>query len=193
MREMESGLKECLPPKMKGFITKRQAMLTPDQSVHFQFFMAARRLEADRMVEALTRLDQTDALVEQILGDSKIGAKFHASTCACKPFFCSNNHLALRSPKEPNQFTTRFTLRSRSLKANWIGTLSAWTTMFIPWLTRTGQLWYLFQESDRWTKPEQVRCHPGHKVTARSEKITRFCHRTRLLQTRVVAFWQEDA
>ena len=37
MCEMESGLKECLPPKTKGFIIKRQAMLTPDQAKHFQF------------------------------------------------------------------------------------------------------------------------------------------------------------
>ena len=38
------------------------------------------------------------------------------------------------------------------------------------WLTRTGPLWYLFHETDRWTKPKQVRCQFGHKVTGRSEK-----------------------
>ena len=42
LREMESGFKELLPPKLKGFIIKR---------------------------DALNRPDQTDTLVEQILGD----------------------------------------------------------------------------------------------------------------------------
>ena len=62
IREMENSLKECLPPKMIGFIIKRQAKLTPDQAKHLHFFMLTR-------VEALNRLDQNDALVEQILGD----------------------------------------------------------------------------------------------------------------------------
>ena len=66
---MENNLREFLPKKMKGFIIKRQAKLTPDQAKHVHFDMPARRLEADRMVEALNRFDQTDALVEQVLCD----------------------------------------------------------------------------------------------------------------------------
>ena len=66
---MESGFKECLPPKVKGFIIKLQAKLTPDQAKHLQFYSPTGGLEADKMVDALNRLDQTDALVEQILGD----------------------------------------------------------------------------------------------------------------------------
>ena len=38
LREMESGFKECLPQKMKGFIIKRQAKLTLDQAKHLLFF-----------------------------------------------------------------------------------------------------------------------------------------------------------
>ena len=34
------------------------------------FYIPTRGLEADKMVDALNRLDQTDALVEQILGDT---------------------------------------------------------------------------------------------------------------------------
>ena len=64
-REMESGFKEILPPKLKGFIIKRQAELTHDQAKHLHFYIPTRGLEVD----ALNRLDQTDALVEQILGD----------------------------------------------------------------------------------------------------------------------------
>ena len=85
---------------------KQQANLTPDQAKHFHFFMPARGLEADRVVEALNRLDRSDALVEQILGDSKIGAKFHSSTCAYEPIFWSKNHRVLGPPKKSNQFTT---------------------------------------------------------------------------------------
>ena len=62
IREMKNSLNECLPPKMKGFFIKRQAKLTPDQAKHFRFDMPARRLEADRMVEAFNRFDQTYAL-----------------------------------------------------------------------------------------------------------------------------------
>ena len=67
--EMESGFKELLPSKLKGFIIKRQAKLTHDQAKHLHFQIPTRGLEADKMVDALNRLDQTDALVEQILGD----------------------------------------------------------------------------------------------------------------------------
>ena len=49
-------------------------MLTHDQAKHLHFYIPTRGLEADKMVDALNRLDQTDALVEQILGDSKVGA-----------------------------------------------------------------------------------------------------------------------
>ena len=66
LREMESGFKELLPPKLKGFIIKRQAKLTHDQAKHLHFYIPTRGLEADKMVDALNRLDQTDALVEQI-------------------------------------------------------------------------------------------------------------------------------
>ena len=69
LREMESGFKELVPPKLKGFITKRQAKLTHDQAKHPHFYIRTRGLEADKMADALNRLDQTDALVEQILGD----------------------------------------------------------------------------------------------------------------------------
>ena len=48
---------------------KRQAKLTQDQAKHLQFYIPTRRLEVDKMVHALNRLDQTDALVEQIVGD----------------------------------------------------------------------------------------------------------------------------
>ena len=64
-----SGFKELLPPKVKGFIFKRQANLTHDKAKHLHFYIPTRGLEADKMVDALNRLDQTDALVEQILGD----------------------------------------------------------------------------------------------------------------------------
>ena len=69
LREMESGFKELLPHKLKGFIIKRQAKLHHDQAKHPHFYMPTRGLEADKMVDALNRLDQTDALVEQTLGD----------------------------------------------------------------------------------------------------------------------------
>ena len=75
LREMESGFKELLSPKLKGFIIKRQAKLTHDQAKQLHFNIPTRGLEADKMVDALNRPDQTDAIEEQILGDkSEVGA-----------------------------------------------------------------------------------------------------------------------
>ena len=45
---------------------------------HLHFYIPTRGLEADKMVDALNRLDQTDALVEQILGD-KAKLEHHAN------------------------------------------------------------------------------------------------------------------
>ena len=38
-------------------------------------------------------------------------------------------------------------------------------------MTRMGQLGYLFRKTDRWTSQNQVRCQPGRKVAERSENI----------------------
>ena len=114
------------------------------------------------------------------------GSKVPIEHTRIQVILCRNNHRILRLPNKSNQFTTRVTLQSRSLRAIWIGILSVWMMMVIPWLTRTGQLWYLFHETDRWTRLKQVRCQLGHKVTGRSKKLARFCHCTRLLQTRVI-------
>ena len=59
LREMESGFKEILPPKLKGFIIKRQAKLTHDQAKHLHFYIPTRGLEADKTVDALNRLMMT--------------------------------------------------------------------------------------------------------------------------------------
>ena len=68
LREMgEWFQRELLPSKLKGFIIKRQAKLTHDQAKHLHFYIPTRGLEADKMVDALNRLDQTDAETEQKL------------------------------------------------------------------------------------------------------------------------------
>ena len=66
------------PIKLKGFTTKRQAKLTHDQAKHLHFYIPTRGLETDKMVDALNRLDQTDALVEQTLGD-RVKLEHHAN------------------------------------------------------------------------------------------------------------------
>ena len=110
LREMESGFKELLPPKLKGFIIKRQAKLTHDQAKHLHFYIPTRGLEADKMVDALNRLDQTDALVEQILGDSA-KLEHHAN----RGLAHSNSH-AQAYPMEAE-------ITSSSESISWIGIL----------------------------------------------------------------------
>ena len=39
LREMEICFQECLPRKMKGFIIRRQAKMTPDQAKHLHFYI----------------------------------------------------------------------------------------------------------------------------------------------------------
>ena len=166
IRDRANSLKELLPPKMKGFIIKRQVQLTQDQAKHFHVYLPTRGLEADRMVEALNRLDQTDALVEQILGNT---AKFEQSSNrahAHTVILCSNNHRVPRPAKESDQFTTQSTLPDRNLRASWTGTLSAWMMLVTPWLTGAVRLWYLSRE-----------------VT----KNARFYRQARILQAWVVA------
>ena len=100
LREMEIGFKELLPPKLKGFIIKRQAKLTHDQAKHLHFYIPTRGLEADKMVDALNRLDQTDALVEQILGD-RVKLEHHANRGHAHP----NSH-AQAYPMEAESTTS---------------------------------------------------------------------------------------
>ena len=100
LREMESGFKEFLPTKLKGFIIKRQAKLTHDQAKHLHFHIPTRGLDADKMVDALNRLDQTDALVEQILGD-RVKLEHHANRGHAHP----NSH-ALAYPMEAQTTTS---------------------------------------------------------------------------------------
>ena len=42
LREMESGFKELLPPKLKSFLIKRQAKLTHDQAKHLHLYIPTR-------------------------------------------------------------------------------------------------------------------------------------------------------
>ena len=165
-----NSLKKCLPPKMKGFIIKRQAKLTLDQAKHFHFYMPTRELEADRVVEALNRLDHTDALVEQILGDR---AKLEQSSCRVH---AHTSHFVQHQPSrsatseevEPIHYPIHTTESESESELDWDPECVDDGT---PWLTRTGQLRYLFRETDHWMNQKQVRCQPGHKVTDRPETI----------------------
>ena len=77
--------KRLFRQKLKGFIVKRQAKLTHDQAKHLHFYIPTRGLEGRQDGDALNRLDQTDALVEQILGDrAKLGAPCQSWSGAAK-------------------------------------------------------------------------------------------------------------
>ena len=161
---------------MKGFIINRQAKLTPYQANHLHFYTPTKGLEADRMVDALNRLDQTDALVEQIIGDR---AKVEQS--ANRGQVHSTHYMQVhppeaRFPRGLSQTTTPFTVQSRTLRASsWIGTLSVSMMMVALCLTRTGPLWYLFRETDRWT---QFVVSVGTRLPGGQEKSARFRHWT---------------
>ena len=69
IREMEAAVGATLPPKIKGFIIKRQARMTPDQLKTIHFWNPTHVMEADKLVASITRLDQPDALVELVLSE----------------------------------------------------------------------------------------------------------------------------
>ena len=124
LREMDSGFKELLPSKLKGFIIKRQAKLTHDQAKHLHFYIPTRRLEADKMVDALNRHDQTDALVEKYSETER--------RWSTMPTVFTRNQTAIRrrirwKPKlsrQPNQTTTITTKHRRTRRViSWIGIL----------------------------------------------------------------------
>ena len=158
LRDMESGSKELIPPKLKGFIIKRQAKLTHDQAKHLHFYMPTRGLEADKMVDAVNRLDQTDALVEQILGD-RAKLEYHANRGHAQ----SNSH-AQSYPMEAETITSTESKHYHNHEAasdtesdqlDWDPENLMMTV--IPWWTKTGPLWYPYHGKDLWTRMERVR------------------------------------
>ena len=189
IREMESGFKECLPPKMKGFIIKRQAKVTSDQAKHLHFYPPTRGLEADRMVDALNRLDQTDALVEQILGDraklEQSSKRAHAHTSHFVQKQSSNS--AVTEQVEPIHYPYHSTESESESDLDWDPEC----------VDDDG---YLLVDENGSTLVPVPRDGPLDETEASSlsawaqgyrevrEKLARFCHWTRLLQTRVIAF-----
>ena len=160
---MESRLKECLPPKMKGFTIMRQAKLTPHQAKHLHFHMPTRGLEADRMVDVFNRLDQTDALVEQILGDrAKLEQNSNRAHAHTSHFLQQQSMSSVVTEKLAPIHQPSHAAELES------GSHLDWDLEAIPSLTKTGQLWCVFQKTDSWTKLKQVRCQHGHKVIKRS-------------------------
>ena len=143
LRELESGFKELLPHKLKCFIIKQLAKLTHDQTKHLHFHIPTRGLEADKMADALNRLDQTDALVEQILGDR---AKFEQTANGGHAHSNSHAHTypmeaeISRHQSRTTTITTKHRRRRRVI--NWIGILKELMMTVIPWGRKRVPLWY---------------------------------------------------
>ena len=156
LREMESGFKEILPPKLKGFLIKRQAKLTHYRAKHLHFYIPTRGLEADKMVDALNRLDQTDALVEQILGE-RANVEHHANRGHARSY----SH-ALAYPMEAEITTPAESSHDHNHEAasdtesdqlDWDPEKLMMTA--ISWWTKTGPFWYPYH--DLWTRMKRVR------------------------------------
>ena len=138
LREMESGFKVLLPPKLNSFNIKRQAKLTHDQAKHLHFYIPTTRgLEADKTVDALNRLDLTDAHVEQILTDSQAGAPCQSWSCASQQPCAgvsdgsSNYHVKRVEPQpQPQNIGHR--------EISWIVFLKELMMTVIPWWTKNG-------------------------------------------------------
>ena len=110
------------------------------------------------MVDALNRLDQTDALVEQILGD-RAKLEHHAN----RGHAHSNSHAQAYpmeaqtiSSAESNHYHNQKTSSdTESDQLDWDPEKLMMTV--IPWWTKTGPLWYPYHGKDLWTRMKRVR------------------------------------
>ena len=105
------------------------------------FYVPTRGLEADKMVNALNRLDQADALVEQILGD-RAKLEHHANRGHAQ----SNSHAQAypmeaetTTPNESNHYPNHEAASDTESDQLDPGKLMMTA---IPWWTKTGPLWY---------------------------------------------------
>ena len=73
LRDLERSLDEQIPPKLKGYIIKRQASLTKEHRKAIHLWHPGWTPTADKVIELLTRLDQPDALVDLVLKE-RMGA-----------------------------------------------------------------------------------------------------------------------
>ena len=153
--EMESGFKELLPPKLKGFIIKRQAKLTHDQAKHLHFYIPTRGLEADKMVDALnrrTRLRNKDSETEQSWSTMPI-VVLRIQTAMRRRI-----RLKLKLFRQPNHTTTITKKHRRTRRViSWIEIPKELMMTAIPWWTKTGPLWYPYHGKDLWTRMKRVR------------------------------------
>ena len=115
-------------------------------------------LEADKMVDALNRLDQTDALVEQILGD-RAKLEHHANRGPAHPNSHAQAHpMEAETTRHPSKTTTITTKHRRTQRViSWIGIPKEFMMTVIPWWMKTGLLWYPYHGKDLWKRMKRVR------------------------------------
>ena len=109
------------------------------------------------MVDALNRLDQTDALVEQILGD-RAKLEHHANRGHAQ----SNSHAQAYSMKAETTTSTELNhyhnheaaSDTESDQLDWDPEKLMMTV--IPWWTKTGPLWYPYHGKLLWTRMKRV-------------------------------------
>ena len=110
------------------------------------------------MVDALNRIDQMDALVEQILGD-RANLEHHDN----RGHAHSNNHAQAYpmeaqtiSSAESNHYHNQKTLSdTESDQLDWDPEKSMMTV--ITWWTKTGPHWYQYHGKDLWKRMKRVR------------------------------------
>ena len=135
------------------------------------------------MVEALNRLDQTDALVLQILGDR---SKFEQSS---KRVHAHTSHFVQQKPSSsatseevgPIDYPNHITESESESEMDWDPECVDDDDCSL--VDEIRSTLYLFGETDHWMNQKQVRCQSLHKVTERSEKFARFYYWARVLQT----------
>ena len=122
LREMESGFKVLLPPKVKGSIIKRQAKLTHDQAKHLHFYIPTRGLEADRMVDALNRLDRRIRLWNKYSETEQSWSTMLIVVTRNITAMRRRIRWKLKLPRHPSRTTTITTTHLRTQRViSWIG------------------------------------------------------------------------
>ena len=110
------------------------------------------------MVDALNRLDQTDALVEYILGD-RAKLEHHANRGHAHPNIHAQAcplEAETTTSSESNHYLTTKQLRTQKV-ISWIGIPKELMMTVIPWWMKTGLLWYPYHGKDLWKRKKRVR------------------------------------
>ena len=158
LREMESGFKELLPPKLKGFIIKRQAKLTHDLAKHLHFYIPTRDSRQTRWLMLKTDLTRRTRLWNKYSETAKLehhANRGHAQSNSHAQAYPMEAETTTSTESNHHHYNHKASSDTESDQLDWDPEKLMMTV--IPWWTKTGPPWYPYHGKDLWTRMKRVR------------------------------------